>query len=88
MNTAPRKICVICHEDKPEDILATFHAKGAETIMRCSEARGEKITMVPGDCVHVSCRKTFCNDRCIQQFLAKQCQQANLLDAPQIPVTR
>ena len=54
-------ICVFCKESYGTEPVTTLTAKGCEGIARACELRQETVTVVPGQRVHVKCRKAFCS---------------------------
>ena len=85
--------CVIC--DQPilvGEASSKLTQKGCDGIKKASEARGVDISAVPGQQVHQDCRKTHCNERCIDAYKRKlecvstlQSQSSHSLRSGKVP---
>ena len=75
MSTVTRQTCCICEEStcdgKPTVVLQT---KGSDGVNRASLQRGSDMRTVPGELVHVECRRKYCKPDNIQHDMAS-CQQ-------------
>jgi len=58
--------CVFCEEPLSNgEPTSTLRIKGCEGIAKANELRNRNISTVPGQVVHVKCRKDFCSPQCI-----------------------
>ena len=58
--------CVFC--EKPLENgreTTTLQEKGCQTVLKCSEGRGQLVEVYVGQRVHTSCRRDFCNQKAI-----------------------
>ncbi len=62
------EICPICRESlQDENPIVTLREKGSDGINNASEQRNDSVRTVPGQKVHVECRRTYCNPHKIAQ---------------------
>lgn len=70
--------CIICHQEITNfREVVKIQAKGSDGINEASRARGDNIRSKPGDCVHISCRKTYTNQLVIKGILADRSKTNN-----------
>ncbi len=68
------EVCIIC-DDNPVNKGKTkskLTAKGCDSIKRASDLQNANISAVPGQYVHVNCRKNFCSENCIASATKRQ----------------
>ena len=56
---------------------AKLTQKGCETILKASEARGTVTTAVPGQKVHIECRKEHCRPSSIEAHNRKRLSESS-----------
>lgn len=76
--------CRICnetiHDSKPTAVL---HTKGSEVVNRVSAQRGSDFVTVPGERVHVTCRRNYCRaDRIAPGISVEQQPQKKTMHSP------
>ena len=65
--------CVFCKEPLLSgQKTATLGTKGCEGIAKANALRSSSISTVPGQVVHVKCRKDFCSPKCIASASRKR----------------
>ena len=66
--------CVICNKtvDGVDASVSTIGEKGSSSINRASNARGDRIYAVPGQKVHIHCRRAYNNPQQISKDTRKQ----------------
>ena len=52
--------CVICHESNDLQT-SKLGKKGCEGLLRASAHRGDSLTVVPGQVIHLECRRRYCH---------------------------
>jgi hypothetical protein len=69
--------CVFCKESLSNgQPTANLGAKGCEGIAKANELRNSNISTVPGQVVHVTCRKDFCSSTSIASAKKRECEPA------------
>lgn len=69
--------CIFCHQPLLGDsLIVTLTAKGCQGIAQASETRGDQTHTVPGQRVHIECRKVYCNPKSIAASTRKRTLEA------------
>ena len=75
--------CVFCEEPLSSgQTITTLRAKGCEGIAKANELRNSNITTVPGQAVHITCRKDFCSPTSIASARKREYSSTDSSNAP------
>lgn len=70
MSTVKRQTCCICEESTCDGKPTVLQTKGSDGVNRASLQRGSDLRTVPGELVHVECRRTYCKPDNIEHGMA------------------